>query len=329
MKKHLLPLLQAAITTYILMRLFGDAGIRTQAREALAAADFYWLLMAAGAAVVSETLCATRWWLILRSFGMPLKWREAVAFSSIGLFYSLGLPGSAGGDAVRSLYVMRLFPDKKLAAAFSVLADRLCGMVALVVAMLATVAMRHEIFLSGELGRSVVLAAGILLAGAMLMLVLWWSTSISALGDFIKRRHKWLSPHLLESGGIFNQMAGRPGTMVAGAALSGVGLAAHFFCYYFSARAFETGLGLAEIFSVMPVVDTLTMVPIALYGLGLREALFTVLLGEFFGVPSATATLLSLGGFGAQAAVALLGIFFLPFVKFLGLPAKKPSSLRD
>ena len=62
-----------------------------------------------------------------------------------------------------------------------------------------------------------------------------------------------------------------------------------------------------------------TMLPVALYGLGLREALFNVLLGTFYGTPSATATLISLGGFGAQAVVALLGVFFLPFIKFLGI----------
>jgi hypothetical protein len=53
-------------------------------------------------------------------------------------------------------------------------------------------------------------------------------------------------------------------------------------------------------------------------GLVLREALFNVLLGTFFGMPAALATLISLGGFGAQAAVALSGIFFLPFVRLLG-----------
>ena len=67
----------------------------------------------------------------------------------------------------------------------------------------------------------------------------------------------------------------------------------------------------------MPVVDTLTMIPVTLYGLGLREALFTVLLGEFYGIPAGTSTLVSLGGFSAQALVALSGILFLPFVRLL------------
>jgi hypothetical protein len=52
--------------------------------------------------------------------------------------------------------------------------------------------------------------------------------------------------------------------------------------------------------------------------LGLREALFNALLGFFFGTPSATATLISLGGFGAQAVVALCGVLLMPFFNFLG-----------
>jgi len=314
------------VTVWILVHLFADETLRKNATQALEAADFYWLLSAGAAAAVSEGLCSTRWWLILRSFGMPLKWREALAFSAIGLFYSLGLPGSAGGDAMRTLYLIRMFPDKKLASAFSVLSDRLCGLVALIAALCVTLALRHSLFLSGQTGCRIVLAAFVLLAGILFMLGLWWGTSVSVLGDFLKRRHTWLGPHLLESGEIFNQIGRHPAAMLVGVGLSALSLAAHFLCYFFSACAFGATLNLGQMFSVMPLVDTLTMIPVALYGVGLREALFTTLLGDFFNIPAATATLLSLGGFGAQASVALTGAIFLPFVNFLASGNQRPDS---
>ena len=93
MKKFLLPILQAAVTVYILVRIFGDETLRANAARVLAEADWRWIAGAAVAAATSELLCATRWWIVLRAFGLPLSWREAVAFSAIGLFYSLGLPG--------------------------------------------------------------------------------------------------------------------------------------------------------------------------------------------------------------------------------------------
>lgn len=319
MKKYLLPILQAAVTIYILARLFGDATLRENAARALAAADFTWLLGAACAAALSEILCATRWWVILHAFGLPLRWRDAVAFSAIGLFYSLGLPGSAGGDAVRTMYLMRVYPQKKTTGAFTVLADRLCGLVALVLFMAVSLAWNHTAFLSGEMGRVIVLSAACLLCGTILLLGLWWMTSIPAVGEFMRRRHPRFSPHLLESGEVFQQMGRRPGAVARGCGIAAIALAAHFLGYFFSSQAFGFPLGVGAIFSIMPIVDTLTMLPVALYGLGLREALFNALLGGFFGVPSAMATLISLGGFGAQAVIALSGVLFLPFVRFLGM----------
>lgn len=321
-KKYLLPILQAAVTVFIFARLFGDAALRENAARALAAADFSWLAGAACAAALSEVLCATRWWVVLHAFGLPLRWRDAVAFSAIGLFYSLGLPGSAGGDAVRTLYLMRVFPQKKTIAAFSVLADRLCGLAALVAFMAASLAWNHASFLSGQMGRGIVLSAASLLAVTLLLLVLWWMTSIPAIAHFMRRRHPHFSPHLLESGEVFQRMARRPAAVASGCGLAALALAAHFSGYFFSSQAFGGPLGIGGIFSIMPIVDTLTMLPVALYGLGLRETLFNVLLGAFFGVPQATATLISLGGFGAQALVALSGILFLPFVRLLGLERK-------
>ena len=319
MKKHLIPVLQAGVTIYILTRLFGDAELRANAVRVVSESDWRWLAGSVIAAAASELLCATRWWVVLRAFGTPLKWREAVAFSAIGLFYSLGLPGSAGGDAMRTLYVIERFPDKKLPAALSVLADRFCGMAALILALGWTLSENHRLFLEGQLGRGIVLAAVVLLSGAVLMVGLWWSTTIPALGNCVEERMKKLGLHLRQTGDIFNCMIQNPVAMLAGVGLSALSLAAHFLGYWFSAQAFDSGLEAGTVFGIMPVVDTLTMIPITLYGLGLREALFAVLLGEFYGIPSGTATLVSLGGFSAQAVVALSGILFLPFVRFLRL----------
>jgi len=317
MKKHLLPALQAAVTIYIFARLFGDAELRANAARVVSEADWLWMAGAVATAAASELFCATRWWVVLRAFGTPLKWREAVAFSAIGLFYSLGLPGSAGGDAMRTLYVIERFPEKKLAAALSVLADRLCGLAALILALGWTLAENHGLFLEGQLSSGIVLAAVFMLSGAVLLLGLWWSTTIPVIGEHIEKRAKKLGGHFLQTGEIFKRMIASPRAMLVGVGLSALSLGAHFLGYLCSAQAFGSGIGAEIIFGIMPVVDTLTMIPVTLYGLGLREALFAVLLGEFYGIPAGTATLVSLGGFSAQALVALAGILFLPLVRFL------------
>jgi len=73
---------------------------------------------------------------------------------------------------------------------------------------------------------------------------------------------------------------------------------------------------------VMPFIDTLILLPVSLFGIGLRENLFEQLLAGLFGVTSGAATMTSLGGFGLQAFVAILGGLLIPFT----LPDRK---LRD
>jgi hypothetical protein len=57
--------------------------------------------------------------------------------------------------------------------AFSVLADSLCGLVALVVFMGVSLAWSHDIFLSGKIGSGIVLSAAGLLSGTLLLLGMW------------------------------------------------------------------------------------------------------------------------------------------------------------
>lgn len=318
MKKAILPVFQVVVTAAILWRIFGDPTIRAGVADALGAADARWLIGAVLAAACSEAACATRWWIVLRAFGVPLRWRDALAYSALGLFYSLGLPGSAGGDAVRVLYVIRRHPDKKIAAAFSVLADRFCGLAALAVAMGWTLAANHAVFFNSGYGEALVWAAVVLCGGGLIGLGLWWTTTLPVVSGMFQSRFPRFNRHLLESSDVFRRMWQSPRAMAIGVVLSGVSLAAHFIGYYLAGYAFDAGVSLGRVLAVMPVVDTITALPVALYGLGLREAVLVTLLGGFHGVPAAAATLMSLGGFGAQAVVALSGILWLPFVNLLG-----------
>ena len=108
-------------------------------------------------------------------------------------------------------------------------------------------------------------------------------------------------------------MGNHPRPVFTAIALSYAALLAHFTTYWFSVRAFGLPLSPGDIFAIMPLVDTLTILPVTLYGIGLRETLFEYLLGGLFGVAPGAATLASLGGFSLQAAVALLGGLLIPF----------------
>jgi len=312
MRKHWLLILQVALSAFLLWRIFGHPTLRLEAARMLGEADPVWLLGGLFTALLTEFLCAVRWWLMLRIFGVPVGFARTCAFAGAGLFFSLGLPGSGGGDAFRILYVMRVHPTRKLRAALSVLADRLCGLLALLLTVIFPV-LRHADFAAHPGTEAIFNTAGAILVVTTLLVLLWWMTTWPGLHEkWIHLAPAKIRPQAVRLGHIFAWMGRHPRPVCAAIALSLAALLAHFTTYWFSARAFGLTLTLGDIYAIMPLVDTLTMLPVTLYGIGLRETLFEYLLGGLYGVAPSAATLASLGGFALQATVALLGALLIP-----------------
>ena len=313
MRKHWLLILQVSLSVLLLLRIFGHPALRSEAVRVLGEADPVWLLGGLFTALLTEFLCAIRWWIMLRIFGVPIGFGRTCAFAGAGLFFSLGLPGSGGGDAFRILYVMRLHPARKLRAALSVLADRLCGLFALLLTVVFPV-LRQAQFAAHPESHAILVAAGTVLAVASLLVLLWWMTTWPSLHKkWIHLATAKIRPQAVRLGHIFAWMGRHPRPVLAALALSCAALLTHFTTYWLSVRAFGLPLSLGDLFAIMPLVDTLTMLPVTLYGIGLRETLFEYLLGGLFGIAPGAATLASLGGFALQATVALLGGMLIPF----------------
>ena len=91
-------------------------------------------------------------------------------------------------------------------------------------------------------------------------------------------------------------------------------LASHW-CYYlsfcFAALALrgvsQPAPAFWDVFSVMPIENTLTALPISLAGIGLRESLFQSLLHDLSGVPPAVGALIGSLGFSMKALWSLPG----------------------
>jgi len=77
------------------------------------------------------TLCHAmvgfRWWLLLRSQSIFIKFWAAVKLFFLGWFYNNFMPSSVGGDLVRAWYVTK-HTDKRLEAVLSVFVDRVVGL---------------------------------------------------------------------------------------------------------------------------------------------------------------------------------------------------------
>jgi uncharacterized protein (TIRG00374 family) len=77
------------------------------------------------------TVTISRWWYLLRTVGIPVRWLEALRLTYIGFFFNSAVPGLTGGDVVKAFYAARQSPGARVRAFMSVFIDRVIGLFAL------------------------------------------------------------------------------------------------------------------------------------------------------------------------------------------------------
>lgn len=76
----------------------------------------------------SATLCAGRWYLLVRAQGLHMSFKNIFSLTMIGSFFNTFMPGSVGGDLIKAWYVAGQEPKQKTRAIFTVLLDRVIGL---------------------------------------------------------------------------------------------------------------------------------------------------------------------------------------------------------
>jgi len=98
-----------------------------------------WLLLVALLVFGPITLISiTRWWMLLRAIGMPIRYAEALRLSYIGFFFNAVVPGATGGDVVKAFYIAR-GSSQPYKAFLSVFVDRAIGLFGLALLAAAVV----------------------------------------------------------------------------------------------------------------------------------------------------------------------------------------------
>ncbi len=306
MKKTLLTSLQVLVTAGLLWWIFRNPEQNRQILEALHTANLWWFLPGIAAIAAAVLLQTQRWIILLKVQDITIsKWR-ALRIMLAGMFFNLFLFGSTGGDVIKMFFIMKEAPDKKAGALLSVFIDRVVGVLALATVSVAVILPRFGNLWDHDKTRAGILTVALILGASLAFIVLAWVV------DRLKLTSKlphWLPMHakITEAAAAFSQY-GKAGGAVAVAFL--LSIPAHlliFSTFYFGARAFNSTLSLLSIYCVMPIVSTVTALPISLGGAGLREGLFQEILGSLYGTSKAIATVISLSGFLMVVFWSLVG----------------------
>lgn len=82
---------------------------------------------------IGVVLTFFRWYLLVRAVDLPMTLKEAFRLGSLGLMCNYVGPGAVGGDLIKGMILAKDHPERRAAAAASVIYDRILGLVALVI----------------------------------------------------------------------------------------------------------------------------------------------------------------------------------------------------
>lgn len=240
--------------------------------------DGYWSCLAITLPVVGIGLSARRWQIVLRRFEVRRPYPELLLRYWQGAFYNSMLPGSISGDAVRIGALVRSGVPLTTVVGSTII-DRLLGLwVSILIGLLGTLWLP----VVPQRGWLVAIFAAIVVGG----LVLFFLAPRLANSPRIRPRRLvrlldtyrgGLSVHLLLLTTVFQVLV----------ALNG----------YAVAQALHLPMSIAMCSVYIPAVTLVTLLPISLNGIGLREVTFVVLLA-----PS---------GISPASAILFGGLFYL------------------
>lgn len=77
-------------------------------------------------------IISKRWQILLQFDGVQITYWSAVRLSFIGIFFNFFMPGGVGGDVIKASYLMRENSNNKWFIGWSILFDRILGLMALI-----------------------------------------------------------------------------------------------------------------------------------------------------------------------------------------------------
>ena len=250
----------------------------------------------------SMLIAGLRWKVLVPHIG----YMRLLRFTLIGQFYSLVLPGQITGDAVKAWRISRGVPDGARTA-LSVLADRIAGLIALLLVCLAGIALSGDGLTRKLLPPVLVLTIGLI--GSLLALQ---SSAVRnllfALIDNLRRVRR--GPPVAEKlSMLISSWTAATGdaralllSVMLGVVFQLIGVA----IYAILAACLSIDLDWTYWMWIAGVTAVALLLPVTLGGLGIREGTLVAILAHY-GVPGEKAVALSLGLFALAVAVAITG----------------------
>jgi uncharacterized protein (TIRG00374 family) len=293
--------------------------------------DPLWFAAAIICAGIPAVLGMIRWRWILHVQGLDVKFWRLFSITFIGAFWNAFALGTTGGDLVKAWYVAHETHHKKAEAIATVVVDRLIGLLVLFVIALVMMAIFYDrAFHDPKLFWFSMATVGIVLftvSGTIVGLWPGFADKLPGLRPLLQRMPKYNM--LRRMVGAYRVYASHPVILAKTVLIS---FPVHFFSML-SIWCVGRGLGVqsarfTDYFLYLPIINSVTAVPITISGFGVREGMYVKMFHEV-GVAGSVALVMSLLGYLATLFWSIVGGgFFLTHRKELP-PTKEMATGPD
>ncbi|MCA9925288.1 MAG: flippase-like domain-containing protein [Anaerolineales bacterium] len=248
----------------------------TEIFDAVRSANFWLVFIAFSMHLLGFTISAYRWRMLLRTRGSDTSILFLVESYIVGMFFNNFLPSTIGGDVYRAYDSWRLGQSKSSALAV-VFVDRFLGLLALM--LFAFIALLNANELTNSIPYLFVwVFLGVLSMSAFVWLIFmpprWLPGLIAQLKlPFGKKIHT-----IIEA---FLAFRGQRQVLLKALALSALLQANVVVHYYLIARAMNLPIPLFSFFLIIPLTTVITMLPISVNGIGVRENAYAFFFAAF------------------------------------------------
>ena len=236
-----------------------------------------------------QWLSCLRWQVVLRSAGYLIPISSLLSSYFAGMFLNIFLPGSFGGDVYRIYRVARQTKDSE-AALVSVFLERFTGLFAL--SALAILGLPPAIKVVGRWDIILLFfgCVGALVGGVILII----SPRLLMIAEpWLQKLHlQNLATRFAKIQILLRQFAQHRQALALSISLSFLLMLAIVYYHYLIAQQLKIPISYLELLVFIPIVAVITLLPISLGGLGVKEGLWVYLFSRI-GLTGSQALLLS------------------------------------
>jgi len=281
-------------------------------------------LLAAGFVIYSFTYLFgfLRWQMLLRTAGIIASFRKIISSFSGGVFFSIFLPSTIGGDLIRSADLAGHTKKTKEVIA-TVFLDRLSGYIGLVLIILPGLLLGGKLVLDKLVLSSVAAIVILLVVG---LLVLFNSSIYAGISRFLSApgagKIKEIIRDMHQEIHVFRN---HKRIIILNLFLSFLVQLFAVLCIYLIGLSLGIKVSFVYFLIFLPIIGAITLLPVAISGLGLRESLFVLYFAKV-GVIKQLALAMSLLSFSFTVFCgAIGGLIYVFTVRYRRLQSDKPS----